>query len=106
MCGAYPIWLCSSSMQGGPLDHVALWTDARQELADFLCERAGMHVIDETDTFTLVGIDAKKGKLPLSDADAPRDPGVLGHVGRVVHDPTLAGNVSAPGRRPTQFVDR
>ena len=43
-------------MQGGPLDHVALWTDARDELAEFLCDRAGMHVIDKTDTFTLVGV--------------------------------------------------
>jgi catechol 2,3-dioxygenase-like lactoylglutathione lyase family enzyme len=67
-------------MQGGPLDHVALWTDERDALADFLCERAGMHVIDKTDTFTLVGADAKKGKITLFDADGPREPGALGSV--------------------------
>src|SRR3954447_26371962 len=89
-----PIWQCSSSMQGGPLDHVALWTDERDALAEFLCERAGMHVIDRTDTFTLVGADAKKGKLTLFDADGPRDPGVLGHVGLTVHEAELAGDVS------------
>jgi catechol 2,3-dioxygenase-like lactoylglutathione lyase family enzyme len=92
-------------MQGGPLDHVALWTDERDALADFLCERAGMHVIDRTDTFTLVGADAKRGKLTLFDADGPRDPGALGHVGLVVHDESLAGNVSAPGGLDIQFVD-
>src|SRR3954453_5140246 len=105
MCGAYPIWLCSSSMQGGPLDHVALWTDERQALADFLCERAGMHVIDETDTFTLVGVDAKKGKLTLFDADGPRERGALGHVGLILHDDSLAGDVAAPGGLDLQFVD-
>jgi catechol 2,3-dioxygenase-like lactoylglutathione lyase family enzyme len=64
-----------TGMQGGPLDHVALWTDERDALAEFLCERAGMHVIDKTDTFTLVGVDAKKGKLTLFDAEGPREPG-------------------------------
>jgi len=92
-------------MQGGPLDHVALWTDERDALADFLCERAGMHVIDKTDTFTLVGADAKRGKLTLFDAEGPREPGALGHVGLVVHDESLAGNVSAPGGLDIQFVD-
>jgi catechol 2,3-dioxygenase-like lactoylglutathione lyase family enzyme len=92
-------------MQGGPLDHVALWTDARHELADFLCERTGMHVIDKTDTFTLVGADAKKGKLTLFDAEGPREPGALGQVGLNVHDASLAGDVSAPGGLDIQFVD-
>src|SRR5881227_1083025 len=91
-------------MQGGPLDHVALWTDERDALADFLLERAGMHVIDRTDTFTLVGADAKKGKVTLFDAEGPRDPGALGHVGLNVHDTSLAGNVSAPGGLDLQFV--
>ena len=59
---------------------MALWTDERDALADFLCERAGMHVIDRTDTFTLVGADARKGKITLFDAEGPRDPGALGSV--------------------------
>jgi catechol 2,3-dioxygenase-like lactoylglutathione lyase family enzyme len=92
-------------MQGGPLDHVALWTDEREALTEFLCERAGMHVIDKTDTFTLVGADAKKGKITLFDAEGPREPGVLGHIGLNVHDESLAGNVSAPGGVDLQFVD-
>ena len=92
-------------MRGGPLDHVALWTDERDALSDFLCERAGMHVIDRTDTFTLVGVDAKKGKITLFDAEGPRSPGVLGHVGLNVHDGSLAGDVSAPGGLDLQLVD-
>ena len=51
------------------LDHVALWVDEREPLARFLCDHLGMHVIEETDTFTLVGIDAKLGKL-VNDLDA------------------------------------
>src|SRR4051812_45665759 len=92
-------------MKGGPLDHVALWTDERDALADFVCERAGMHVIERTDKFTLVGADAKKGKLTLFEADGPRDPGVLARVGLRVHDPSLAGDVSAPGGLELQFVE-
>src|SRR3954454_14765788 len=62
------------------LDHVALWVDDRGPLAAFLCEHLGMHVIEETDTFTLVGIDAKLGKLTLFDADGPRQRGALERV--------------------------
>jgi len=59
------------------LDHVALWVDERQPLATFLCDHLGMHVIEQTDDFTLVGIDAKLGKLTLFDAEGPRQRGVL-----------------------------
>ena len=62
------------------LDHVALWVDEREPLAGFLCDHLGMHVIEETDTFTLVGIDAKLGKLTLFDADGPRQRGALERV--------------------------
>ena len=62
------------------LDHVALWVDERELLATFLCDHLGMHVIEETDTFTLVGIDAKLGKLTLFDAEGPRQRGALERV--------------------------
>src|SRR4051794_33371933 len=39
-----------------------------------------MHVIERTDTFTLVGADARRGKLTLFDAEGPRHPGPLVHV--------------------------
>ena len=62
------------------LDHVAFWTDARDEIADFAVAHLGMHVIDRTDRFTLVGSDARHGKLTLFDADGPREAGPLEHV--------------------------
>jgi catechol 2,3-dioxygenase-like lactoylglutathione lyase family enzyme len=45
-----------------------------------------MHLIEETDTFTLVGIDAKLGKLTLFDADGPRQRGALDRVVLRVND--------------------
>jgi catechol 2,3-dioxygenase-like lactoylglutathione lyase family enzyme len=68
------------------LDHVALWVDEREDLATFLCGHLGMHVIEETDTFTLVGIDAKLGKLTLFDAEGPRQRGALARVVLRVND--------------------
>ena len=62
------------------LDHVALWVAERPALAAFLCDHLGMHVIEETDTFTLVGVDAKLGKLTLFDADSPRERGALERI--------------------------
>jgi catechol 2,3-dioxygenase-like lactoylglutathione lyase family enzyme len=62
------------------LDHVALWVHEREDLATFVCDHLGMHVIEETDTFTLVGIDAKLGKLTLFDAEGPRQRGALERV--------------------------
>jgi catechol 2,3-dioxygenase-like lactoylglutathione lyase family enzyme len=62
------------------LDHVALWVDDREPLATFLCDHLGMHVVEETDTFTLVGIDAKLGKLTLFDAEGPRQRGALERI--------------------------
>jgi catechol 2,3-dioxygenase-like lactoylglutathione lyase family enzyme len=82
---------------------VALWTDQRDALADFLCERAGMHVIERTDKFTLVGADARKGKLTLFEAEGPREQGALGHVALRVRDP-LENAVDAPGGLQLRFV--
>src|SRR3954468_3385754 len=61
-------------------DHVPLWVAERDPLADLLCDHLGMHVIEKTDTFTLVGVDAREGKLTLFDAEGPREPGVLARV--------------------------
>jgi catechol 2,3-dioxygenase-like lactoylglutathione lyase family enzyme len=91
-------------VKGGPLDHVALWTDERDPLADFLCERAGMHVIDRTDKFTLVGADARKGKLTLFEAEGPRDPGALGYVALRVRPGVREDELQAPGGLRLRFV--
>ena len=62
------------------LDHVAYWVANRDEIADFATSRLGMHVVDRTDTFTLVGSNARRGKLTLFDAEAPRERGAIKHV--------------------------
>jgi catechol 2,3-dioxygenase-like lactoylglutathione lyase family enzyme len=67
-------------MEPRALDHVALWVADRDTLADFLCAHAGMHVVDRTDAFTLVGSDARRGKLTLFAAEGPREPGPLDRV--------------------------
>jgi catechol 2,3-dioxygenase-like lactoylglutathione lyase family enzyme len=63
------------------LDHVAFWVADRGSIADFVTAHLGMHVIDQTEKFTLVGSDARRGKLTLFGADAPRERGALKHVG-------------------------
>src|SRR3954452_22012031 len=58
-------------------DHIALWVSERDALADLLCGPIGMHVIERTDDFTLVGADAREGKVTLFDAEGPRERGSL-----------------------------
>jgi catechol 2,3-dioxygenase-like lactoylglutathione lyase family enzyme len=62
------------------LDHVALWVADRDTIADFVTARVGMHVVDRTDAFTLVGSNARRGKLTLFAAEGPREQGALKHV--------------------------
>jgi catechol 2,3-dioxygenase-like lactoylglutathione lyase family enzyme len=76
----------SRQIRPSSLDHVALWVDERKALAAFLCDHLGMHVIEETDTFTLVGVDAKLGKLTLFDAEGPRERGSIEHIALRVGD--------------------
>jgi len=68
------------------LDHVAYWLADRDRVADFVTTHLGMHVIERTDKFTLVGSDARKGKLTLFEAEAPRERGALKHVALRVND--------------------
>jgi catechol 2,3-dioxygenase-like lactoylglutathione lyase family enzyme len=68
------------------LDHVALWVADREPIADFVTAHVGMHVIEQTDRFTLVGSDARRGKLTLFDAEGPREQGALKHVALRVSD--------------------
>ena len=67
-------------MEPKTLDHVALWVADRDPISDFVVRRLGMHVVDQTDAFTLVGSDARRGKLTLFSADGPRERGLLKHV--------------------------
>ena len=105
-------------MNPSSLDHVALWTAERDRLADFLCDHFGMHVIERTDSFTLVGVDAKLGKLTLFDAEGPRERGVLERVALRVRDrdaalaalpadvrPADGGVIEAPGGLQLELVE-
>jgi catechol 2,3-dioxygenase-like lactoylglutathione lyase family enzyme len=73
-------------MKPETLDHVALWVADRDRIADFLPGRVGMHVVDRTDAFTLVGSDARRGKLTLFAEEGPRERGPLKHVALRVSD--------------------
>jgi catechol 2,3-dioxygenase-like lactoylglutathione lyase family enzyme len=94
-------------MRAELLDHVALWVSDRDALSDFLVDRLGMHVIERTDAFTLVGADARRGKLTLFAAEGDRSPAVLARIGLRVFDleealaelpPDVAVERPIPGR--------
>jgi catechol 2,3-dioxygenase-like lactoylglutathione lyase family enzyme len=92
------------------LDHVALWVADRERIADFVTGRVGMHVVDRTDAFTLVGSDARRGKLTLFAAEGPREQGALKHVALRVSSlgDALAGLDGATADRPREgeaYVD-
>jgi catechol 2,3-dioxygenase-like lactoylglutathione lyase family enzyme len=83
-------------VQANALDHVALWVGDRDRLADFACRHLGMHVIDRTGDFTLLGADARRGKVTLFAAEGPRERGLLERVVLRVSD--LASALAAlPG---------
>ena len=73
-------------MRPKTLDHVAYWLADRERIADFVTSHLGMHVIEQTDRFTLVGSDARKGKLTLFEAEGPRERGALKYVALRVND--------------------
>jgi catechol 2,3-dioxygenase-like lactoylglutathione lyase family enzyme len=73
-------------MEPKTLDHVAFWLADREPIAETLTSQFGMHVIDRQDNFTLVGANARRGKLTLFDADPEREPGAFKHVGLRVSD--------------------
>jgi len=85
------------------LDHIALWVSDRDSIADAVASRLGMHVIDRTDAFTLVGSNARRGKLTLFAAEGPRERGALAHVALRVND--LAAARAALGGEEATLAD-
>jgi catechol 2,3-dioxygenase-like lactoylglutathione lyase family enzyme len=73
-------------MRPKTLDHVALWVADRDAITNFLTERLSMHVIERTEKFTLVGTDARRGKLTLFPEEGPREQGALKHIALRVND--------------------
>jgi catechol 2,3-dioxygenase-like lactoylglutathione lyase family enzyme len=89
-------------MEPRTLDHVAFWVTEREQIAAF-CERhLGMHLITQESNFSLMGSDARRGKLTLFDAEGPREPGVFKHVGLRVSD-LAAARESLPAGTPDLF---
>src|SRR5438105_13043369 len=78
------------------LDHVALWVADRDRIAAFATAYLGMHEIERTDDFTLLGADARRGKLTLFAAEGSREPGPLQHVALRVSELTTA-EAALPG---------
>lgn len=68
-------------MRPRTLDHVALWVAGRDDIAEAAVARLGVHVIERTDRFTLLGSNARHGKLTLFDAEGPRERGALKRIG-------------------------
>jgi len=89
-------------MQPKTLDHVAFWVAERDPIAAFLERHLGMHVIAREDNFTLIGSDARRGKLTLFDAEGPREQGALKHVGLRVSD-LAAARAELPDGTPEIF---
>jgi catechol 2,3-dioxygenase-like lactoylglutathione lyase family enzyme len=89
-------------VQPKTLDHVAFWVAERAGPARFLERHLGMHVITSESNFTLLGSDARRGKLTLFDAEGPRETGAFEHVALRVSD--LAGARAAlPEDTPEVF---
>ncbi len=76
----------SDRLRPKSLDHVALWVAERDALAAFCSAHLGMHEIERTDRFTLLGVHARRGKLTLFDAPGPRETGILGRIALRVGD--------------------
>lgn len=73
-------------VQPKTLDHVAFWVADREPTVRFAVAHLGMHVIDEQENFTLIGSDARRGKLTLFVAEGPRERGAIKHVALRVSD--------------------
>ena len=73
-------------MEPKTLDHVAFWVQDREPLVDFATRHLGMHVIDSQEAFSLIGSDARRGKLTLFSAEGPRERGAIKHVALRVSD--------------------
>jgi catechol 2,3-dioxygenase-like lactoylglutathione lyase family enzyme len=84
------------------LDHVAFWVTERPAIVAFLERQLGMHVITEEANFSLMGTDARRGKLTLFDADGPRERGALDHVALRVSD-LAAARAELPDGTPDVF---
>ena len=92
-------------MEPNTLDHVAFWVTERAAITDLVTRDLGMHVVDQQDNFTLVGSDARRGKLTLFDADGPREPGAFKHVALRVNSLEGPDRYKLPNGIEVQLVE-
>ena len=84
-------------MRPKTLDHIAYWVADREPIVEFATRHLGMHVVDRQDAFTLIGSDARRGKLTLFAAEGPRERGAIKHVALRVSDLEAARESLADG---------
>jgi len=89
-------------VQPKTLDHVAFWVSDREPIVAFLERHVGMHVIAQESNFTLMGSNARRGKLTLFDGEAPRERGAFARVGLRVSD-LAAARAELPEGTPETF---
>jgi catechol 2,3-dioxygenase-like lactoylglutathione lyase family enzyme len=94
--------MMARAVQPKTLDHVAFWVADRDPIAELLERHLGMHVIARESNFTLMGSDARRGKLTLFDAEAPREGGAFAHVALRVSD-LAAARAQLPEGTPDVF---
>ena len=92
-------------MNARTLDHVAFWVTERDAIADIATAQLGMHVIDRQDNFTLVGSDARRGKLTLFDAEGQRERGAFKHVALRVNSRSGPESYELPNGIEVQVVE-
>ena len=76
------------------LDHIALYVNDRDKVAEFLTSHLGFHVVDHTERYTLVGAGGRLGKLTLFDAPEGTEPrpGEIERINIRVADPEAAAS--------------
>ncbi|MBA3637288.1 MAG: VOC family protein [Rubrobacteraceae bacterium] len=93
-------------MQVQRLDHIALYMGDRDAAAGFLTTHLGFHVVDHTESYTLVGAGGRLGKLTLFDAPQGTTPSA-GEIERItirVADPEAAA-ARLPGKAGAEPQD-
>jgi catechol 2,3-dioxygenase-like lactoylglutathione lyase family enzyme len=92
-------------MEPNTLDHIAFWVTERDAIVDFATSNFGMHVVDRQDNFTLIGSDARRGKLTLFDAEGPRERGAFKHVALRVNSADGKDGFTLPEGIEVQLVE-
>jgi catechol 2,3-dioxygenase-like lactoylglutathione lyase family enzyme len=82
------------------LDHLAIRVQDRSAMRDALLDALEWRVLEETDRFTLLGVDADHGKLTLLDAD----PGTMPRPARLLSI-VLAAGEGAETPAPISFPE-